>query len=223
MATIPEQKSLYLAGIGVTHSVAPPMHNCISNALGLPWTFKHLECPSIDYLMKTFRRPDFAGGVVTMPYKKEVMAHLDGLDELASQLGACNNVYLDKHGKLRGTNTDWRGIKGCLLSKNSIGKGRPALIVGAGGAARAAVYALYNELDCSPIYVINRDVNEVIELETDVQAYTKKSETELRVVHITSAAQAEELEPAFYIVGTVLRATPCKVARKANHSTGPRF
>lgn len=205
MANVPDQKYLYLAGIGVTHSVAPPMHNFIADSLNLPWTFKHLECPTVESLVETFRRPDFAGGVVTMPYKQEVMAHLDGLDTLALQLGACNNVYLDKEDKLRGTNTDWRGIKGCLLSKGSAGRGRPALIVGAGGAARAAVYALFNELECHTIYVINRDAAEVAHLETDVKAYTETGETKLNLVHITSVAQAEALEPALYIVGTVSR------------------
>ncbi|KAL2069207.1 hypothetical protein VTL71DRAFT_15545 [Oculimacula yallundae] len=168
-----ESKKLYLAGVHVTHSIAPPMHNFIASSLSLPWQFYSQECPNVEDVLERFRRPDFAGGVVTMPYKKAIMPLLDGLDELAQRLGACNNVYLTEDGKLRGTNTDWRGIKGCLLSglkpdeSRQVAIGKPALIVGAGGASRAAVYALFAELDCGEIYIVNRDAREVADLFED--------------------------------------------------------
>lgn len=196
-------KKLYLGGIGVSHSVAKPMHNIIGKSLGLPWTFENLECATVEDLIATFRRSDFAGGVVTMPYKKEVMSHLDALDDLAIQLGACNNVYLDANGKLRGTNTDWRGIKGCLLGASEEGRGRPGLIVGAGGAARAAVYALFKQLDCRTIYVINRDAKEVSDLQEDAKGFMTSGDDSINIVHVTSVDQAEKLDTAFYVVGTV--------------------
>lgn len=203
-----EQKYLYLAGVHVTHSIAPPMHNFIAKSLGLPWTFISQECPTIQSVLDIFRAPTFAGGVVTMPYKKEIMPYLDELDPLATTLGACNNVYLTKEGKLRGTNTDWRGIKGCLLSgtpsRKNIGKGKPALIIGAGGASRAAVYALFAELECAEIYVVNRDAQEVADLLKDAQAYASDpSARQPRLTHITSVEQAIALPAPCYVVGTV--------------------
>lgn len=204
-------KKLYLAGVGVTHSVGAPMHNTISQGLNLPWTFSNLECPTIQDVVTTFRRSDFAGGVITMPYKKGIIPHLDYLDDLVIQLGACNNVYLDKEGKLRGTNTDWRGVKGCLLAGSSEGRGRPALLVGAGGAARAAVYALFEHLDCITIYLINRDAKEVEDLKTDVQAYLGSGDKKINLVCVTSPAQVASLEPAYYIVGTVRTVLLCTV------------
>ncbi|KAF2499977.1 shikimate 5-dehydrogenase [Lophium mytilinum] len=197
------RKYLYLAGIGVTHSFAYALHNLVAKSLDLPWEFVNQECPTVETVVKIFRRPNFAGGVVTMPYKQSIMPHLDELDDLALTLGACNNVYLTPKGKLRGTNTDWRGIKGCLLGASSQGKGKPAMIIGAGGASRAAVYALSIELGCSPIYIINRDADEVAALLKDSSAYAKEGQPAPKLIHIQTVAQAKALPSPYYIVGTV--------------------
>ncbi|KAH8594432.1 3-dehydroshikimate dehydratase [Bisporella sp. PMI_857] len=203
-----QRKFLYLAGVHVTHSIAPQMHNYIASSLSLPWQFINQECPTVQDVLSIFRATEFAGGVVTMPYKKAIMPLLDELDPLATTLGACNNVYLTKEGKLRGTNTDWRGIKGCLLSATkdgeNNGRGQPALIIGAGGASRAAVYVLFAELECDEIYIVNRDAQEVADLLQDAKAYALSSSSRLpRLIHITSVAQAEELPAPYYVVGTV--------------------
>jgi quinate dehydrogenase len=111
---------------------------------------------------------------------------------------------------LRGTNTDWRGIKGCLLgaSGGSPGGGdpsggKPALVIGAGGASRAAVYALGLEMGCTRIYVINRDEGEVRDLVADVMGRMAPPESRLEMVHVQSVEQARTLESPHYVVGTV--------------------
>lgn len=195
----------------MTHTIAPPMHDYVAQKLlKLPWSFTPQECPTVDAALTLFQKPDFAGGVVTMPYKKEIMSRLDELDGLCKIIGACNCVYLAESptGKqiLRGTNTDWRGVKGCLLGADVLSKGvgKPALIVGAGGASRAAVYALFAELQCSPIYVINRDDQEVLDLVSDVRGMTSLiAASAPEIVHVKSPAQAALLVSPHYIVGTV--------------------
>src|SRR5687768_15295607 len=138
--TTSEKKTLHLVGVGVTHSIAYGMHNFIAQSLGLPWTFFSTECPTLEDVIELSKKDTTAGLVVTMPYKNSVMPHLDELDELATGIGACNNVYY-KPGEPRtrvGTNTDWRGIRGCLLEKGDDSrrgsKEKPvaSLIVGAG-------------------------------------------------------------------------------------------
>ncbi|OBT45192.1 hypothetical protein VE00_04326 [Pseudogymnoascus sp. WSF 3629] len=193
---------LHLIGVGVTHSIAPPMHNTIANALDKPWTFSSLECPSVQDVLNTIHSPTFRGGVITMPYKQTIIPHLSGLDKQAELIGAVNNVYITADGKLRGTNTDWEGVKGCLLSANGAekGKGKPALVIGAGGASRAAVYALSGDLGCNIIYVINRDEDEVTALLADAQKHGKGK---LELVHVTSVLQAQSLPSPFFVVGTV--------------------
>ncbi|EXJ78923.1 shikimate dehydrogenase [Capronia epimyces CBS 606.96] len=196
-----ERAFTYLVGIGVTHSVAPPMHDFIARSLGYDWKFLAQECPSVEDAVALFRKPSFAGGVVTMPYKTSIMQHLDGLDEYATTIGACNNVYRAADGSLRGTNTDWRGIKGCLLQGDpqGEGKGKPALIIGAGGASRAALFALHDQLQSNPIYVVNRDRAEVDALVKDAQAYDGR----VQIIHLRSVDEAKALPAPYYIVGTV--------------------
>ncbi|KAJ5732172.1 hypothetical protein N7493_003653 [Penicillium malachiteum] len=199
--------TLHLVGVGVTHSIAPKMHNYIAQSLGLPWTFYSTECATLQDLLELGKKPTTAGLVVTMPYKNSVMSQLDELDELATIIGACNNVYY-KHGETRrlcGTNTDWRGIKGSLLEKGNEAE-RPsetspasALIVGAGGASRAAVYALMAHLYCPRIYVLNRDDQEVLDLIRD----SKRLPLVPEIIHVKTLEQAKELDTPYYIVGTV--------------------
>lgn len=154
--------------------------------------------------MQLARLETTAGLVVTMPYKNTVIPHLDALDELATTIGACNNVYRDWETpkKLTGTNTDWLGIKGCLLEKgDSPGRpvlNKPALIVGAGGASRAAVYALSSYFKSSVIYVLNRDDQEVADLVRDSQRLSPIP----KIIQV-KAGEAQGLETPYYVVGTV--------------------
>jgi quinate dehydrogenase len=203
-----QEMTLHLVGLGVTHSIAYSMHNYIAKSLGLPWTFYSTECSTLEDVVKLAKAPTTAGLVVTMPYKNSVMKHLDELDELASMIGACNNVYYkdgDQNRRLCGTNTDWRGIKGCLLEKGNETE-RPsatspatALIVGAGGASRAAAYALSTHLHCPTIYVLNRDDQEVADLIRD----TQKLASVPTIIHVKKLEQAKDLPTPYYIVGTV--------------------
>ncbi|KAF5000938.1 hypothetical protein FGRMN_1395 [Fusarium graminum] len=197
-------RTLHLVGIGVGHSIAPPMHNHIAQSLGLPWTFYATECATLDDLIQLARSKTTAGLVVTMPYKNTVIPRLDALDELAQTIGACNNVYRDweDQDKLRGTNTDWIGIKGCLLEKGEKAgvpvMDKPALIVGAGGASRAAVYALSTHFKASIIYVLNRDDQEVKDLVRDSQRLSPVP----KIVHVKEG-DAQNLDTPYYVVGTV--------------------
>lgn len=208
-ATMDQREFTYLVGIGVTHSIAPPMHDYIAHALGYNWRFLAQECPTIEDTLALFRQPSFAGGVVTMPYKTAIMPHLDGLDEQCVQIGACNNVYRAADGSLRGTNTDWLGVKVCLTFASEEGRDRPALIIGAGGACRAAVYALSQKLGCKTLYIVNRDEDEVKALLEDIaRAGTALGSSGLDIVHLKTVEQAvsigkEEAARPYYVVGTV--------------------
>jgi quinate dehydrogenase len=142
-----------------------------------------------------------------MPYKNSVMKHLDEIDDLATIIGACNNVYYndDGHRRLCGTNTDWRGVQGCLLERGEENN-RPsaespasALVVGAGGASRAAVYALANHLHCPTIYILNRDDQEVESLIND----SRRLPAIPNIIHVKTLKEAETLPTPHYVVGTV--------------------
>lgn len=207
MSTSQDKKTLHLVGVGVKHSIAPPMHNFIAESMGLPWTFHSTECPTLDDLVALAKSPETAGLVVTMPYKNAVMPRLDRLDDLATTIGACNNVYYeDDHQTLVGTNTDWLGIRGCLLEKGDEGArpgpgntSAPALLVGAGGASRAAVYALSAHLHSPTIYLLNRDDGEVADLVRDARRIVPPP----TIVHVKSVEQAAALDTPYYVVACV--------------------
>ncbi|KAH8883728.1 NAD(P)-binding protein [Thozetella sp. PMI_491] len=222
-----EEKTLHLVGIGVGHSIAPGMHNHIAKSMNLPWSFYSTECATVDEVLAIGKASNCAGLVVTMPYKNTVMPRLDALDDLATTIGACNNVYRDPTNpdQLRGTNTDWIGIKGCLLETDAAQEtaekkkptqtepvlGKPALIVGAGGASRAAVYALTSHFQASAIYVLNRDEDEVAALLADAQRLSPVP----KITHVKSVEQARKLPTPYYVVGTVPDLEPKTTAELA--------
>jgi 3-dehydroquinate dehydratase / shikimate dehydrogenase len=81
------------------------------------------------------------GMSVTMPFKQEVLKHLENTDPVSADIGACNTIVRGQDGKLYGFNTDVGGIVRPLERRLSL-KGAKVLVLGAGGAARAAVFAL---------------------------------------------------------------------------------
>ncbi len=134
---------LALLGYPLGHSVSPAMHTAALAELGLTdWTYQPWPVAP-EYLpaaIARLREPDYAGANVTVPHKAAVMAHLDGLTPVAEAIGAVNTIV--KHeGRLLGHNTDAAGLLADLYKFDVKLTRRNALILGAGGAARAAVAA----------------------------------------------------------------------------------
>src|SRR5579859_1460484 len=85
----------------------------------------------------------FIGFSVTMPFKRAIIRHLDWLDPLAAKIGACNTVAI-RRGKWMGWNTDAAAVIEVLVKRMRLAGSR-ILVLGAGGAARAAAYTLREE------------------------------------------------------------------------------
>ncbi|MFH0875258.1 MAG: shikimate dehydrogenase [archaeon] len=107
---------------------------------------------ALEDFIKNFRKYGFAGASVTVPHKEDIMQYLDEIDATAKKIGAVNTV-VNKNGKLIGHNTDYYGAKEALLEKTKL-NGKKALLIGAGGAARAITYALKKE--GAIVTIINR-------------------------------------------------------------------
>jgi 3-dehydroquinate dehydratase/shikimate dehydrogenase len=132
-----------ILGSHASISLSPAMQNAAFqakrvNAAYLPCETKRLR----DFLVFA-RRLNFHGFSVTMPFKQSIIRHLDWLDPLATRIGACNTVAI-QHGKWMGWNTDAAAVVE-VLSKRLRLAGSRILILGAGGAARAAAYSLSAE------------------------------------------------------------------------------
>ncbi|OAL39638.1 hypothetical protein AYO20_01035 [Fonsecaea nubica] len=201
--TSAQRSRLFIAGGPGGGSIAPPAHDFIADCLKRRWKMTFLEASALQEVLDAFYASDFAGGIVTMPYKKTIIPCLDHVDDLVGQLNACNHVSVADDGTLRGTNTDWVGIKKALLGSEPATRavqGLKGAVIGAGGASRAAVYALM-DLGCEDVYVINRDAGEIEELIEDVNHY--KTPTRPHIVHVRTAEQASTLPCPQWIVSTV--------------------
>ncbi|KAH8804422.1 hypothetical protein F5884DRAFT_406729 [Xylogone sp. PMI_703] len=205
MSQSSEKRMIYIAGGPGGHSIGPAIHNYIADSLGLDWTCEFLRLSDVNDVMTLFRRHDFAGGIVTMPHKRTIIPLLDSVDGFVEEMGACNFVIRKSNGKLHGTNTDWIGIKNAINATENthplLSEKHTALVYGAGGASRGAVYALAAGLSCSTIYIVNRDAQEVAALEADVDWYTSTRKPNL--IHITSVEMAVTLQCPRYIISTV--------------------
>lgn len=146
------------------------------------------------------------GSAVTMPHKVAIFPHLDAVTEEGRDVGACNTVFWRREGSqklLVGTNTDVIGIREAFYQNISNPaesfEGRPGLVIGGGGAARSAVYALKKFMKCKDVYLVNREKAEV----DAVIAWCQDHGYGDGLSYISSAAQAQELGDVGAIVACV--------------------
>src|SRR6266478_4501436 len=143
-------KRFYIFGKPVASSMSPTLHNTGFHLLGLPHSYGLIETDTIDTDVRlTLKLADFGGASVTIPLKRDIIAHLDVLTPEAEAIGAVNTVIpttnADGHRILLGDNTDWIGIRNLVRARlpRSVQKIESSLVIGAGGTARAAIYALH--------------------------------------------------------------------------------
>ncbi|MDX6535236.1 MAG: shikimate dehydrogenase [Gaiellales bacterium] len=135
--------STRLAGVigwPISHSRSPQMHNAAYADLGLDWAYVALPVPPhrLAEALRGLSALGFAGVNVTIPHKEGVAALCDELSEEAARAGSVNTVLISDDGTLRGETTDGAGM---LAAIGDLPEG-DAVVLGAGGAARAAVAAL---------------------------------------------------------------------------------
>lgn len=146
---------LGVLGWPVEHSRSPAMHNAAFAALGLGgWRYQRLPVPPelFEETVRALPGAGFCGANVTIPHKHAALALADTASEAARAIGAANTLSFDGEGAIAAENTDAPGlIEAMTLSP----RGRRALVLGAGGSARAAVWAL-REAGASEVLVWNR-------------------------------------------------------------------
>jgi shikimate dehydrogenase len=109
------------------------------------YLYSSLEINDMNSIYKLLRRESTAGASITIPYKKDIIKHLDKkhISIAATQIGAVNTIY-KKNDMLYGENTDWSGFLKSIRNQISLGnlKNKQALIIGSGGVSKAFIYAL---------------------------------------------------------------------------------
>ncbi len=177
-------------GWPVGHSLSPAMHNAAAAALGLDLAYVPLPVATTEVgaAVRGLRALGFLGANVTIPYKQAVLPFLDEIDSAAQAVGAVNTIGV-RSGRLWGTNTDWSGFLADLQALGvPLGAGTRALVLGAGGSARAVAYALASA--AVSVTVLGRRLPQAAQLAADLAPHLPLAQPIL-CRPLTAAAVAE--------------------------------
>jgi shikimate dehydrogenase len=201
-------------GFPVAHSRSPAMHNAALRALGLDWRYVKLPVPPerFEETARALPGSGYRGANVTIPHKVAALRVADSVSPAAEAIGAANTLTFSGDGSVAADNTDAGGL---LDSLEDAPAGTRALVLGAGGAGRAAAWALCES--GAEVAVWNRTPARAEELARDlgVEAVPRPRQADL-LVHATSvgldpgdsveALGLGELDPPPLVVELVYRA-----------------
>ena len=136
------QTKLYcIFGKPVGHSLSPAMHNAGFRAAGINAVYLAFEPETVHDAVFSMRALGICGASVTIPYKIEVIEHIDSLDSQAEKTGSVNTLK-NESGRITGYNTDGAGAAEALQKRGIPVTGKNILVIGNGGSARAVSFAL---------------------------------------------------------------------------------
>ena len=170
----------FTIGSNVSYSISPALHHAAYEFSGMPHTFQPAQCTTIEDLNQICMNSTFGGATLAAPFKVAILPHLKLKSHHASVIGAVNVIlplrgktsFILDHAKARNTagptsefygdNTDWSAILSCMKRavspRNYVQPSRTtSLVIGAGGMARAAIYALI-QMGCRNIFIYNRTI-----------------------------------------------------------------
>jgi len=160
-----------VVGDPVAHSLSPAIMNAAFRRENVNAVYVALHAKALKDLLSCVREIPIHGLSITMPYKEAIVPHLDNTDLHTNKIGACNTVVRAQDGKLYGFNTDAAGVVRPLEQRIAL-EGAKILILGSGGAARAAVFGLKER--GSEVYILNRSAAPAQKLARQARARTIK-------------------------------------------------
>jgi 3-dehydroquinate dehydratase / shikimate dehydrogenase len=160
-----------VAGDPVEHSLSPVIMNAAMRRENVNSVYLPLHAKTLKDLLYCIREIPLHGLSITMPYKQAILEHLDNTDAHTSKTGACNTVVRGQDGKLYGFNTDIAGVVRPLEQRITIENAK-VLVLGAGGAARAAVFGLKER--GAEVWVSNRTAANAQKLARQAKAHSIK-------------------------------------------------
>jgi 3-dehydroquinate dehydratase / shikimate dehydrogenase len=161
-----------VVGDPIAHSLSPAIMNAAFRRENVNAVYLSLHAKTLKDLLTCVKEIPIHGISVTMPYKEAILAHLDNSDSHTSKVGACNTVVRAQDGKLYGFNTDTAGIVRPLERRLNTIEGARILVLGAGGAARAAVFGLKER--GAEVYILNRSLGPAKKLAHQARARIMK-------------------------------------------------
>jgi 3-dehydroquinate dehydratase/shikimate dehydrogenase len=160
-----------VAGDPIEHSLSPVIMNTALRRENVNGVYLPLHAKTLKDLIHCVREIPLHGLSITMPYKQAILPYLDNTDAHTSKIGACNTVVRGQEGKLYGFNTDVAGVVRPLEQRLSIENAK-VLVLGAGGAARAAVFGLKER--GAEVWILNRTSAKAQKLARQAKARTIK-------------------------------------------------
>src|SRR6202789_1791501 len=186
-----------VAGNPIRSSLSPIMMNTAFRRETVNAVYLALQTAKVTDLLKLVHEIPIQGVSITMPLKQEIISHLEQTDPLSAKIGAVNTIRL-LDGKLYGFNTDVAGIVGPLEKRLSL-RGAKVLVLGAGGAARAAVFGVRDR--GAEVFILNRTPETAQKLARQSGSKTIKKEAVAKtqfdvIINATSVGMAGNKAPA---------------------------
>lgn len=208
----PGTRLALLLGDPVAHSLSPRIHAAAFEALGIDAIYLASRVPAraLGAAVAGLRQPQVLGANVTIPHKQDVIPFLDELDSTADAIGAVNTI-INREGQLVGHNTDAAGFMTPLAAKEL--NGRPVAILGSGGAARAAGFALLTHASPSVLTFAARSPDRAETIARDLPAGASGADVRVSPLAEAGAAVRDAL--------LVVNATPVGMHPRVSASPWP--
>lgn len=154
-----------LLGEHIDKSISPFIQQYFIRHYGLNYVYLPFQI-TVDRLedaLRGIRALKLRGVNITNPFKEKSLKFMDNIEDAVSKIGALNTVVFEE-GKLCGYNTDWFGFQKSLQAGSGFSlEGKKAMVLGAGGAAKAVIYTLSTD-GCSKITIVNRDYSRALKI-----------------------------------------------------------
>ncbi|AKK03251.1 shikimate dehydrogenase [Corynebacterium epidermidicanis] len=208
-------------GSPISHSLSPVLHNAGYAALGLDWRYHAIECTAEELPGLVAKHADHAGFSVTMPGKFAALAFADRATDRARAIGSANTLVRLDDGWLA-DNTDGLGVLGALAELG--GEFREVTLLGAGGTARAVVWAL-SQLGVSKINVHNRtdraaELAEVADVEITWQPLDAGDLDGDLIINTVPSRSLPDLIPHAPVFDVIYDPWPTELVRRAPQAVG---
>ena len=193
-----ETKLYGIIGHPIKHSISPDIHNFLFNHFHMNAVYVafDVEPHMLKYTVEGLKALKIQGCNITLPYKEKIMDYIDEIDEEARIIGAVNTIKLER-GKIKGYNTDGRGFITSLKKHVPHMGGKKMAVIGAGGAAKAIIYALLKEN--ASVVVLNRTYEKAVKLREkfkNIEVYPLSHKEKLKdaeiVINATSCGLNKE-------------------------------
>ncbi|GLA13631.1 hypothetical protein AnigIFM62618_010885 [Aspergillus niger] len=196
-------------GSNIRASLSPTIHNAAFTHHHLPHTYTTAECTSLSEMSHLITSPSFGGASITMPHKIAAFDHCTEVSDSARAIGAINTLVTTRSPQanskvvVKGDNTDWSGLYTLIIDHLPKGgahaakaTGKVGLVIGAGGAARAGVYALL-QAQFSTIIIWNRTVEKA---EKTIQDFDT---LKIGGIEMRAVGDVNGIGPVDVVIGTI--------------------